>query len=103
MTRPDAPQNSQQTSRQRSRQTSRHGFEPAALLTGLILLALSAAFLLDASGAWHLAGRRSLPLAAGALALAAVGALLSRIVRGRRRSAPPAAAPGGGDGGVDGQ
>jgi hypothetical protein len=80
----------------------RHGFDLAALLTGLVLLALAAAFLLDASGAWRITGQRSVPLAAGGLALAAIGALVSRAVRGRR-SVPPAPGTGPGDGGVDGQ
>jgi hypothetical protein len=59
----------------------RHGFRPAALVMGLVLLALAAAFLLDASGAWDLAPRLSLPLAAGGLTIAAVATALS----GRRR------------------
>lgn len=91
----------------------RHGFDPAALLTGLILLALAAVFLLDASGAWSIPPRVAVPLAAGGLGLAAVGAIVSGIVRGRRPPGsgsgpgsgpvrvPPAA--GGGDGTVDGQ
>lgn len=84
----------------------RHGFDPSALLTGLVLIALAAAFLLAASDAWHLPRRWSLPLGAGGLALAAIGALAGRAVRGQgrgRRSEPPAAAPGPGDEGVDGQ
>lgn len=81
-----------------------HRFDAAALLTGLVLLCLAAAFLLDASGAWRLGPQRSVPLAAGGLALAAVGALLSRIVRGRRSVPPaPVPVPGAGDDGVDGQ
>jgi hypothetical protein len=88
----------------------RHRFDPAAFLTGLILLALAAAFLLDASGTWRIPPRESVPLAAGGLALAAVGAIVSGIVRSRRRpvagSGPvpvPPAAAGGGDDRVDGQ
>ncbi|MDX6353066.1 MAG: hypothetical protein QOF84_7856 [Streptomyces sp.] len=81
----------------------RHGFDPAALLTGLVLLALAAAFLLDASGAWRITAQRSVPLAAGGLALAAIGALVSRAVRGRRSVPPASPGAGPGDGSVDGQ
>jgi hypothetical protein len=59
----------------------RHGFRPAALVMGLVLLALAAAFLLDASGAWDLSPRLSLPLAAGGLTIAGVSAVLA----GRRQ------------------
>lgn len=85
----------------------RHGFEPSALFTGLVLLGLAAVFLLDAAGAWSLSARTAVPLACAGLGLAALGAVTSRMVRGRsaRRSgqtAPPSAAASG-DHRVDGQ
>lgn len=67
----------------------RHGFSPAAMLTGLILLALAVAFLADASGAWRLTPQRAAPLVAGGLAMAAVTGLVGRAVRGRARDRTP--------------
>jgi hypothetical protein len=72
----------------------RHRFEPAALVMGLVLLALSVAFVLDACGVWDLSDpRRTGPWAATGIAAAAVTAVLTQVVRfvrgrrARRRSA----------------
>lgn len=77
----------------------RHGFEPAALVTGLVLLALTTAFLLDAGGVWDLSEpARSVPLAGGGLVVAAVTAIVTqavRSVRGRRARRPGRQGPGG--------
>ncbi|MGW3242858.1 hypothetical protein [Streptomyces sp. NPDC001070] len=86
----------------------RHGFEPSALFTGLVLLGLATAFLLDAAGAWKLTAATAVPLTCAGLGLAALGAVTSRVVRGRstaRRSgeAAPSPAPASGDHRVDGQ
>jgi hypothetical protein len=70
----------------------RHRFEPAALVMGLVLIALAALFLLDAGGVWHVSRpRETVPIAAGGLALAAATAVVTqavRIVRGHRRRRP---------------
>jgi len=72
----------------------RHRFEPAVLVTGLVLLSVSAGFGLDAGGVWDLsAPRRSVLLVGGALAVAATVAVVTQVarsVRGRRtrRRAP---------------
>ncbi|MDX6355254.1 MAG: hypothetical protein QOF98_2157 [Streptomyces sp.] len=66
----------------------RHRFEPGALVMGLVLLALTAAFLLDATGVWDLSDTHlTIPLAGSGLALAAAVAVVTQIVRtvrGRR-------------------
>jgi hypothetical protein len=66
----------------------RHRFEPAALVMGLVLLAVMTAFILDACGVWDLSDpHRSVPPAACGVALAAVTAAVTqgvRSVRGRR-------------------
>lgn len=71
----------------------RHRFEPAALMMGLVLLALTTGFVLDVCGVWDLSQpRRSAPLAAAGLALVAATAILTqavRIVRGHRRRPRP--------------
>jgi hypothetical protein len=82
------------------RQRRRHRFDPAAFLTGLVLLAVAVAFLLDASGAWRITRHGAVLLAGGGLVLATSSAIVSRIVRARRSATPP---PGGGDDSVDGQ
>lgn len=63
----------------------RHRWEPSALMTGLILLGVAAAFLCDAAGAWNLPPHRAFPLAGGALLLAAALGTASRLVRRRSR------------------
>jgi hypothetical protein len=64
----------------------RHPFEPGALVLGLVLLALSAAFLLDATDVWDLSDTRlTIPVAGGGLALAAAVAVVTQIVRSVRR------------------
>ncbi|WNI17339.1 hypothetical protein [Actinacidiphila sp. ITFR-21] len=67
----------------------RHRFEPAALVLGLALLGITAAFVLDACAVWDLSDPdRSVPLAGSGLALAAVTAVVTqgvRSVRGRSR------------------
>lgn len=67
----------------------RHRFEPAALVMGLVLLALAAAFVLDVCGVWDLSDpRRTAPWAGGGLALAAAATMVTqavRTVRGLRR------------------
>jgi hypothetical protein len=64
---------------------NRHRFEPAALVMGLVLLALTAAFLLDATGVWDLSDtHRSVPLAGGGLLLAAAVAVVTQVVRSVR-------------------
>jgi hypothetical protein len=63
----------------------RHRFEPAALVMGLVLIALSASFLLDAAGVWDLSDRnRTIPLAATGFALVAVTAVVTQAVRTAR-------------------
>ncbi|MEE4541781.1 hypothetical protein V2S66_07325 [Streptomyces sp. V4-01] len=66
----------------------RHRFEPAALVMGLVLLALTVFFVLDACRVWDLsAPDRSVPIAGGGLLLAAATAILTqgvRTVRGLR-------------------
>ncbi|MFI0898780.1 hypothetical protein [Streptomyces sp. NPDC020983] len=66
----------------------RHRFEPAALVTGLVLCTLSVFFLLDAGGVWHLGWHTAARLAGGGLVLAAATGVLTqavRTVRARRR------------------
>ena len=63
----------------------RHRFEPAALVMGLVLLALATAFLLDADGVWDLSDPHlTIPLAGGGLALAAAVAVVTQFVRSVR-------------------
>jgi hypothetical protein len=66
----------------------RHRFEPAALVGGLVLLALAAAFLLDAvgaAGALHLSRpARALQLVGGGLAVTVVTAAVTQTVRNVR-------------------
>jgi hypothetical protein len=63
----------------------RHRFEPAAVVTGLVLLFLSTAFVLDACGVWDLSDPdRSVPLAGAGIVLAAVTAGLTQTVRAVR-------------------
>ncbi len=60
----------------------RHRFEPAALVMGLVVLTLAVFFLLDAGGVWDISSpRRSLPIVAAGLALAAVTAVVTQSVR----------------------
>jgi hypothetical protein len=60
----------------------RHRFEPGALVMGLVLLALTTAFLLDATGVWDLSDADlTIPLAGGGLALAAAVAVVTQVVR----------------------
>ncbi len=63
----------------------RHGFEPASLVMGLVLLGLAAVFLLDAAGGWDPSRPLTVALAAGGLACAAVTSVISRLVRRRQR------------------
>lgn len=64
----------------------RHRFEPAALAMGLVLLGLTAAFLLDALGVWDLSDpRHSARLVGPGLAFAAGTAVLTQAVRSVRR------------------
>ncbi|MDF9815112.1 hypothetical protein M2266_004343 [Streptomyces sp. SPB162] len=70
----------------------RHGFEPASLVMGLVLLGIAAAFLLDAAGGWDPSRQLTVSLAAGGLAFAAVTSVVTRVVRrGRRNDGGPAA------------
>jgi hypothetical protein len=62
----------------------RRRFDPAALFTGLILLALAAAFALHLDGELALPPDRVLRLVGGALALSLLGRLVSRLVLGPR-------------------
>lgn len=78
----------------------RHRFEPAALVMGLVLLALTTAFVLDACRVWDLRPRRSVPMAAAGLALVVATALLTqgvRIVRARRERRRTSGRRGRGD------
>ena len=67
----------------------RHRFEPAALVMGLVLLALTTFFVLDVCHVWDLSRpRRTVPIAGGGLALAAATAIVTQVVRtvrGHRR------------------
>ncbi|MYS19409.1 hypothetical protein GA0115240_107912 [Streptomyces sp. DvalAA-14] len=66
----------------------RHRFEPAALMMGLVLLAIMTGFILDACGVLDLSDpHRSIPAAGSALALAAVTALVTQGVRSVRNRA----------------
>jgi hypothetical protein len=60
----------------------RHRFEPAALVLGLVLLFLSTAFILDACRVWDLSRPdRTVPMAAGGIALAALTGIVTQAVR----------------------
>jgi hypothetical protein len=63
----------------------RHGFEPASLVMGLVLLGVAAMFLLDAAGDWDPSRRLTVTLTAAGLALAAVTSVTTRLVRRGRR------------------
>jgi len=66
----------------------RHRFEPAALVMGLVLLAVMTAFILDVCGVWDLSDTdRSIPIAGSGLALAAATAVLTQGVRSVRSRA----------------
>jgi hypothetical protein len=63
----------------------RHRFEPAALMMGLVLLAIMTAFILDACGVWNLSrAGRSAPLAGFGLAAVAATAIVTQGVRSAR-------------------
>jgi hypothetical protein len=63
----------------------RHRFEPAALMMGLVLLAIMTAFILDACGVWDLSNPdRSAPVAGFGLAAVAVTAIVTQGVRSAR-------------------
>ncbi|WP_405586431.1 hypothetical protein [Streptomyces sp. NBC_01190] len=63
----------------------RHRFEPAALVMGLVLLSIMAAFILDLCGVLDLSEpARSIPLAGAGLVLAAATAIVTQGVRGVR-------------------
>ncbi|WUD73659.1 hypothetical protein OG937_19200 [Streptomyces sp. NBC_00510] len=85
----------------------RHRFAPSALLTGLVLLGLAAVFLLDAAGEVSLSPHAAVPLTCAGLGLAALGAVTSRMLRGRSArssgQAAPSPAAASGDHRVDGQ
>ena len=77
----------------------RHRFEPASLVMGLVLLGLTAAFVLDACRVWDLSRPvYTVPMAVGGLLLVVVTAIVTqgvRIARARRsRRRRTASAPG---------
>lgn len=70
----------------------RHRFEPAALVAGLVLLGLSACFVLDACRIWSLRPYRAVPIAAAGLLLVVVTAVVTqgvRFARDRRQRRRP--------------
>ncbi|MFF7156656.1 hypothetical protein [Streptomyces sp. NPDC008139] len=66
----------------------RHRFEPAVLVMGLVLLWLTACFILDACQVWDLRPEYSVPLVVSGLALTVATAVVTQVVRavrGRRK------------------
>lgn len=63
----------------------RRRFEPAALVAGLVFLAVAAGFGCDAAGAWHPAPLLTLPVVVGGLLLTGVVRAVTAL---RRRNAP---------------
>jgi hypothetical protein len=69
--------------------TRRRRFEPAGLVSGVVFLAIAAAYGCDVAGVWHPDPALVPPVVGFGLLLTAVTAVATRSVRRRRRSVPP--------------
>lgn len=74
-----------------------HEFDPGALLTGLVFVALATAYFLDASGAWDVHWRPAVVLGGAGVVLGGLVSSVNRAVRAGLARSRPSPRPDTGD------